>query len=112
MKIILKAAFGVSLLATLPVVAQTKKSHPSNATVKTVPVKFDLTSDELFLKRNPSIKTFSREPGYVLVIQKKDGTKESYSMDRFPDEQSFLKNYGKPPLYKSVTEPTAAGVSN
>ena len=112
MKLILKTALCVCLLATLPAVAQTKKSHAANAPVKSLVVKPDLTSDELFLKRNPSIKTFSREPGYVLVIQKKDGTTESYSMDKFSDEKSFLKNYGKPPLYKSVTEPTAAGVSN
>ena len=86
MKLILKTALCVCLLATLPAVAQTKKSHAANTTVKKV-TKPDLTSDELFLKRNPSIKTFSRERGYVLVIQKKDGTMESYSMDKFSDEK-------------------------
>ncbi len=110
MKRILTCALGLFLLAALP--AQTKKTlHHTAGAVKSE-VKKELTSDELFLKRNPSIKTFSREPGYILVLQKKDGTTEKYMMDIYTDEKKFKGNYGLPPLYKSVKMPTPAEVSN
>lgn len=112
MKLILKAAVGIFILANTPSIAQTKKIQPHPTKTANTTVKKELSSDELFLKRNSSIKTFSREPGYVLVIQKKDGTTERFSMDIFNDEKKFLNAYGKPPLYKSVKEPTPAGVSN
>lgn len=96
MKLIHKLTLGVCLLATVTVQAQKKHvTHKPNVTK--VPVVKLADPDAEFKKLHPEVKSVTWERGMIVTLEKFDGSKERFSLDRFDDEQRAKKLYGKMP---------------
>ena len=116
MKLFTKAALAICLVASLSVNAQTKKVKPAIPAKPAAPALPPVPAEPArptlqqrvvdFKKRNPDVKDFSWEKGMILTIEKQDGTKERYEMDRFNDEQVARGKYGMIPVFKATEKST------
>ena len=117
MKLFTKAALAICLVASLSVNAQSKKVKPAAPAKPALPAHSPTSAEAArpsieqrvaeFRKRNPDVKGFTWEKGMVLVIEKQDGSKEKYEMDKFNDEQAARGKYGRVPVLPAPPPPPA-----
>ena len=104
MKTIIRVVLCVCLMASLSAGAQAKKAHTATGTIKPANsaakkggsfANSKVMTEEEFLKNFPEVKGITWAPGSVVTLEKADGSKEQYTIDRFDDEKKFVAAYGR-----------------